>query len=102
MADATFTACIHPDGPAFAVRERQTLLHAALDAGIAWPNSCRNGTCRTCICRVRSGEVRHRIEWPGLLPEEKADGWILPCVAHAYSNLVLQRPVAGTAPGTTL
>ncbi len=101
MADATFTACIHPDGPAFAVGARQTLLNAALHAGIGWPSSCRNGTCRTCICRVRSGQVRHAIEWPGLLPEEKADGWILPCVAHAQSNLVLQRPAEGIAPGAT-
>jgi len=97
MPNPTFTACIHPDGPAFEVRPRQTLLHAALDAGIQWPSSCRNGTCRTCICQLRSGEVRHGIEWPGLLPEEKADGWILPCVAHAQSDLVLQQPAAGFA-----
>ena len=44
------------------------------------------------MCRVLSGQVRYRIQWPGLLPEEKAEGWILLCIAHAQSDLVLSRP----------
>ena len=27
-----------------------------------------------------------------LLAEEKAQGWILPCVAHARSDIVMTRP----------
>jgi hypothetical protein len=53
-------------------------------------SSCRNGSCRTCICRLLEGEVAYRIEWPGVLPEEKAQGFILPCVAHPQSDVVLQ------------
>ena len=65
-----------------------TSLFAALTrAGIAWPVSCRNGTCRTCIRQLASGQVAYRIEWPGLLREEKAQGWILPCVAYPQSAL---------------
>ena len=36
------------------------------------------------------GRVRYRIDWPGLSAEEKADGLILPCVAVAESDLVIE------------
>lgn len=60
--------------------------------GLQLPSSCRNGTCRTCICQLSSGEVRYRIKWPGLSFEEKRQGFILPCVAYPASNLVMQLP----------
>jgi ferredoxin len=72
----------------------QTLLDAADAARVQLPRSCRNGTCRTCICRVVSGTVVHTIAWPGLLPEEKSAGYILPCVAQPMSNVVLDHPTA--------
>jgi len=37
-----------------------------------------------------SGSIEYQIEWPGLTREEKNDGWILPCVAVATSDLVLE------------
>lgn len=76
---------------AFTARPDETLLAAAARAGIELPSSCRNGTCRTCMCQLVAGEVAYRIRWPGLLPEEKAAGWILPCIAYARSPLVLRR-----------
>jgi ferredoxin len=71
------------------VEDGQSLLEAAQAAGIRLPRSCRNGTCRACRCRLVAGRVRYRIEWPGLLPEEKAEGWILPCVALPDDELVV-------------
>ena len=65
-------------------------------AGIELPSSCRNGTCRTCICRLVSGEVAYRIEWPGLSADEKREGWILPCVAHAVSDVTVRAPKAAS------
>ncbi len=70
----------------------QTLLRSLLDAGVAWPASCRNGTCRTCIGWVEEGRARHGIEWPGLLPEEKAQGAVLPCVAYPENDVCLGGP----------
>ena len=52
------------------------------------------GTCRACIAQLSQGEVRYRIEWPGLSADEKAEGFVLPCVAMASSDLVLQAPGA--------
>ncbi|MNQ05376.1 Ferredoxin-2 [compost metagenome] len=78
---------LEPSGLEFEAEAGVTLLHAAEAAGIELPSSCRNGTCRTCICQRLSGESRHLIEWPGLSFDEKIDGWILPCVAEAQSTL---------------
>ncbi len=86
-----FTARIQPDGATFAVAATEPLLLAAEMAGVPLPSSCRNGTCRTCICRLVEGEIRYLIDWPGLLPEEKAEGWVLLCVAYPLSDVVLSR-----------
>ncbi len=87
-----FSACIEPGGPRFDAPAALPLLLAAERSGIELPSSCRNGTCRACICRQVSGRVTYRIEWPGLSAEEKAEGFILPCVAHAASDLVIELP----------
>ena len=58
-------------------------------AGSNWPSSCRNGTCRTCIGQLRSGSVRYEIEWPGITAEERAEGYVLACVAYPCSDVVL-------------
>jgi ferredoxin len=83
---------LDPGGAGFTAPADQPLLLAAEQAGLQLPSACRNGTCRTCMCRVLSGQVRYRIRWPGLLAEEKAEGWILPCIAYAQSDLVLSSP----------
>jgi ferredoxin len=62
---------IEPLGRDVAVAPGQSLLEAALAAGIRLPRSCRNGTCRACRCRLLAGAVAYRIEWPGLLAEER-------------------------------
>jgi ferredoxin len=58
------------------------------------PRSCRNGTCRECIAHLSHGRVRYRIEWPGLSADERSEGWVLPCVAVAETDLVLLQPRA--------
>lgn len=85
---------LEPSGLEFEAEAGVTLLHAAEAAGIELPSSCRNGTCRTCVCLRLSGETRHLIEWPGLSLDEKIEGWILPCVAEALSDLTLDAPQA--------
>ena len=78
----------------FDAQPAQTVLRAAEAAGIDLPSSCRNGTCRTCICLRKSGDTRHLIDWPGLSAEEKVEGWILPCVALPLSDVALEAPNA--------
>jgi len=85
---------VEPKHLQFDADETVTVLQAAEQGGVSLPSSCRNGTCRTCICLMRSGSVRYRIEWPGLSLDEKRAGYILPCVAIAQSDLVLESPAA--------
>lgn len=85
---------VEPLGGEFDAPPELTLLEAASFAGIRLPRLCRNGTCRTCLCRVVSGEIGYTIEWPGLSREEKAEGYVLTCVAVARTDLVLDVPDA--------
>jgi ferredoxin len=86
------TLQIQPLGVTLTLAEGQSLLEAARAAGLALRSACRNGTCRECMARVLAGRVHHRIAWPGLSAEEKAEGWVLPCVAVADSDVVLLQP----------
>ncbi|MFM0638845.1 2Fe-2S iron-sulfur cluster-binding protein [Paraburkholderia metrosideri] len=96
MSDSTRPPLVHiePLGQSFEAPDSLTILEAAGFANLRLPRSCRNGTCRTCICRLISGSVSYTIEWPGLSKEEKAEGFILPCVAIAETDVVIEAPDA--------
>ena len=82
---------IEPVGQSFDILPGQSLLQALESGGLDWPSSCRNGMCRTCIGRLDSGQVSYSVDWPGLSQEELQDGSVLPCVAHAQTDVVLRR-----------
>ncbi|KQP39809.1 2Fe-2S iron-sulfur cluster-binding protein [Pseudorhodoferax sp. Leaf274] len=93
---ATFTVRLQRPGadPAqFEAPGDLPVLLAAERAGLAMESSCRNGTCRSCICLMEAGSVAYRIAWPGLSADEKHEGWILPCVAYATGDLALALPL---------
>ncbi|MEW7850219.1 2Fe-2S iron-sulfur cluster-binding protein [Massilia aurea] len=94
MEHTMYAVTVLPLGATVAAGASTTLLQALEAAGIELPSSCRNGTCRTCLCRLQSGTVAYTVEWPGLSLEEKRDGDVLPCVALARSDLVLNVPLA--------
>ena len=71
-----YQASLQPSGRSFPAPADRPLLLAAQDAGLSLASSCRNGTCRACLRPLHAGRVAYRIEWPGLLPEEKAGGWL--------------------------
>lgn len=71
-----------------------SLLEAAQAQGVRLARSCRNGTCRACLCELWEGAVRYRIDWPGLSAEERNQGWVLPCVAEALGDVRLHAPQA--------
>lgn len=96
-ADPVPVLTLLPSGLQCPVLPGQSLLEAALAAGIELPRSCRNGTCRACLCRLQAGQVRYRIDWPGLSPDEKDEGCTLPCVALADADVALVAPLARRA-----
>ena len=86
-----FTARIEPEDLQVDASGTDVLLLSLEMGGSNWPSSCRNGTCRTCIGQLQSGQVRYGVEWPGLSSEEQADGYVLPCVAYPCSDVVLRQ-----------
>ncbi|ALM87349.1 hypothetical protein ASB57_28295 [Bordetella sp. N] len=76
-------------GWSYPARADETLLQAGLRAGIRLASSCRNGTCRACICHLDAGEIAYIVERPGLSRDEIDEGWILPCVAQARGDVTL-------------
>jgi ferredoxin len=85
-----FRVALQPSGRGFDAPVESTLLASALAASLPLASSCRNGTCRTCLRPLHSGQVEYRIAWPGLLPEERHSGaWVLPCVAYPLSDVVM-------------
>ena len=85
---------IAPGEASFDAWKDRPLLDSIEQGGLRWPSSCRAGSCRTCIGTLVSGEVRYEMAWPGLTPEEKAEGCVLPCVAYPLRDVVLQDPFA--------
>jgi ferredoxin len=94
MNSDEFELRIEPLGVCLKAAADQPLWTTARDAGVALPKSCRNGTCRICMCRLISGQVTYRIDWPGLSADEKREGFILPCVAYPASDVVIEAPLA--------
>jgi ferredoxin len=85
---------IEPAGWVCTASPAQSILQATQQAGIELPSSCRNGTCRTCLSQLISGDIRYLIAWPGVSAEEKHDGLFLPCVACAQSDIVMEQALA--------
>ncbi len=90
MPRTLYTATTAPEGLQVDAWSDQSLLLSLEQGGSNWPSSCRNGTCRTCLGQVLSGQVHYTLEWPGVTREERAEGYVLPCVAFPCSNVVLQ------------
>jgi len=86
-----FTALTEPETVQVDAWSNEPLLISLEMGGSNWPSSCRNGTCRTCIGQLQSGQVRYEMEWPGLTAEEQADGCVLPCVAYPSSDVTLRQ-----------
>jgi len=67
----------------------QSLLDACEAGGIdAIPSSCRAGVCMTCRARLVSGEVECTSD--SLEAEDRACGYVLPCVSWPKSDCVLE------------
>lgn len=72
-----------------AVAEDQSILDAALRAGIELPNSCCQGWCLTCACKLVDGKVDHR-HARRYYPQDAAAGYILICTAEPRSDCLVQ------------
>jgi CDP-4-dehydro-6-deoxyglucose reductase/ferredoxin-NAD(P)+ reductase (naphthalene dioxygenase ferredoxin-specific) len=77
--------------PTVVLTGRDTILAAALDAGVPYPHDCRTGTCGTCKSRLLDGRVDMLPYAPEALnPAEAASGLILACRARARTDIVVE------------
>lgn len=85
----------------FTVAPDETVLKAALAAGLAWPNSCRVGSCGTCRCRLVSGKIKPLNDFSYVLNESELDeGYILACQSVLRSDAEID-VVLGDRAGTS-
>jgi CDP-4-dehydro-6-deoxyglucose reductase len=82
-------------GQEFSVEGSESLLEAALRAGLGVPYGCSSGNCGECKARVLEGRVgRLRHHDYRLTEAEKLQGCALLCCATALSDLVIDAAVA--------
>ncbi len=95
----TFQVTVQPSGHQFSCEPDETVLAAAIRAGIGLPYGCKNGACGTCKGKIVQGSVEHRAhQQRALTPEERAQGLALLCCASAQDDLVIEaREVSGSA-----
>ncbi|GAB4350116.1 MAG: CDP-6-deoxy-delta-3,4-glucoseen reductase [Gammaproteobacteria bacterium] len=87
----SFTISVDQSDYSFTANEDETILEAALRAGVELPYGCRNGSCGSCKLTMVSGTVRYPFDLtpPALGPEESEAGEILTCSAYPTSDIVL-------------
>lgn len=97
MNASTFQITVEPSGRQFSASGQETILAAAIHAGVGLPYGCKDGACGSCKCKKLSGEITHDAYSENALSEaELAAGLILTCRATATSDVVLEsRQVTG-------
>ena len=78
-------------GEEIQVSDKQTILKACLDEGIAQEYSCRVGMCLACSAEIIEGEVAQAVAVKRALTEEEAEDYALTCMARPQSDLKLDR-----------
>lgn len=73
------------------VKSDESLLEAALAAGLPMPYSCAMGGCGACKVQLKEGTVA--MEEPNCLSDrERAEGYVLTCVGHVSGNARVEVP----------
>lgn len=87
----SFKVTVHPSNHEFTAEDGQSVLDAALAAGIVLPYSCRNGACSTCKGKVVSGSYEAGASPAQVLsPEDISEGYTLFCQAKPTSDLLIE------------
>ncbi len=82
---------VQPSGRSFEAQPSETILGAAIRAGVGLPYGCKDGACGSCKCKKIEGTVVHgEHQAKALSPEEEAAGWVLTCCGVAQTPVVLE------------
>lgn len=82
---------LKPSGHEYVVEGKESLLDAALRAGLHVDYGCSSGNCGACKCRILTGQAT-RLREPDyvLSVQEQEDGYILACSWTAVTDLVIE------------
>lgn len=88
---------IEPHGRVIRAHPSQSVLEAALSAGLNLPHSCKTGHCSSCRARLLRGEICYPDGRPlGLSAAEEQAGHVLLCQARPQTDLVLEARLIAT------
>ena len=87
----SFQVTLQPSGLHFAAAPDETILEAALAAGLLLPYSCRDGACGVCKSKVLAGDVDPgRFSASTLTDADREQGMALLCCAQARSDVEVE------------
>jgi phenol/toluene 2-monooxygenase (NADH) P5/A5 len=90
----SYELTIEPLGQTIQVEEGQTILDAALRAGVYLPHACCHGLCATCKVQVTDGEIEHGDPSSfALMDFEREEGKCLACCATLSSDAVIEAEI---------
>jgi CDP-4-dehydro-6-deoxyglucose reductase len=95
----TFLITVQPSGTQFTCEDDETVLSAAIRAGVGLPYGCKNGACGSCKGKVLKGAVTHKPHQARALSEqEKLQGMSLFCCALPADDVVIEaREIGGSS-----
>ena len=90
----TYQLTIEPLGATIDVEDGQTMLDAALRAGIYLPHACCHGLCATCKVQVADGDIEHGEASPfALMDFERDERKTLACCATLQSDTTIEADI---------
>ncbi|MFI4940540.1 MAG: CDP-6-deoxy-delta-3,4-glucoseen reductase [Burkholderiales bacterium] len=93
----TFQVTVQPSGRQFSCEDDETVLAAAIRAGVNLPYGCKNGACGSCKGKLLSGAITQgKHQEKALSADEAAQGQALFCCATPRGDLAIEvREVLG-------
>lgn len=90
----SYQLTIEPLGQTIDIEEGQTILDAALRAGIYLPHACCHGLCATCKVQVTDGEIDHgEASSFALMDFEREEQKCLACCATAQGDVTIEAEI---------
>ena len=88
---STFQINIDGNDAAFDCDQNDTLLRAALRAGVALPYECNSGGCGSCKFELAAGDVYNQWEGaPALTPRDQRKGKMLACQCRPAADCTMK------------
>lgn len=90
----SYELTIEPLGRTIEVEDGQTILDAALRAGVYLPHACGQGYCASCKISITDGEVDHGAASNfALMDYEREEGKTLACCATLEADTVIEAEI---------